>query len=77
MIFYAWQCTDGSKRLAENIALSEEVNGTPEGAGEYGGMDELQSESRGEDGEDEDDEDETEHPGEVSIGKKLWTFFTT
>ncbi|KAK1555010.1 hypothetical protein Q3G72_020403 [Acer saccharum] len=74
--------TDGTKGLAENMALSEEVNGTPERAGEYGGVDEYESESRGGDavgfgGGDDEDEYESEHPGEVSIGKKLWTFFTT
>lgn len=65
--------------------MSEEVNGTPEGAGEYGDGDEYRSESRGDDAaegdigerDDEDDDEESEHPGEVSIGKKLWTFFTT
>lgn len=54
------------------------MNGTPEGAGDY---EDYRSESHREDAgiiEDEDaDDEESEHPGEVSIGKKLWTFFTT
>lgn len=63
-------------------ALSEEVNGTPEGVGKYADRDEYQSESHGEDGShvedgDEDDEEESQHPGEVSVGKRIWTFFTT
>ncbi|KAK8569096.1 hypothetical protein V6N13_106974 [Hibiscus sabdariffa] len=64
-----------------NMALSEEVNGTPEGDGEYGDGDDYKSESHSEELKDEDEndeeDDETEHPGEVSIGKKLWTFLTT
>lgn len=63
-----------SKNSIDIVSLSEEVNGTPEIAGKYGDRDEYKSESCEEDG---DDEEESEHPGEVSIGKKLWTFFTT
>ncbi|CBI33677.3 unnamed protein product, partial [Vitis vinifera] len=52
---------DVTKELVENMALSEEVNETPdEGPMEYN-----------------DEDEEYEHPGEVSIGKKLWTFLTT
>ncbi|KAF2600544.1 hypothetical protein F2Q68_00010298 [Brassica cretica] len=52
------------KRTGESAAASEDdvVNRTPER--EY-------------DGEEEEDESDTEHPGNVSIGKKLWTFLTT
>ncbi|KAL0877428.1 hypothetical protein Bca101_027133 [Brassica carinata] len=54
------------KRIGESGAMSEEdVNKTPQKAdsgNEYGG---------------EEDESESEHPGEVSISKKLWTFLTT
>ncbi|KAG6659041.1 protein CROWDED NUCLEI 1-like [Carya illinoinensis] len=75
---------DTTKNLVENTAVSEEVNETPVGAGEYSDGDEYRSESHGEDaaGVDsvdvgDDYEDEPENPGEASIGKKLWTFFTT
>ncbi|XP_041004226.1 protein CROWDED NUCLEI 1-like [Juglans microcarpa x Juglans regia] len=75
---------DTTKNLAENAAVSEEVNETLEGVGEYCDGDEYRSESHGEDaaGVDsvdggDDYEEEPEHPGEVSMGKKLWTFFTT
>ncbi|KAL9427588.1 hypothetical protein AB3S75_029722 [Citrus x aurantiifolia] len=73
---------DASKQFVENMAMtmSEEVNGTPEGAGDYGDADEFRSESPGEDAsgfDGGDSDDECEHPGEASIGKKIWTFFTT
>nr|VDC87739.1 unnamed protein product [Brassica rapa] len=55
-----------SKRIGESGAMSEEdVNKTPQRAdsgNEYDG---------------EEDESESEHPGKVSISKKLWTFLTT
>ncbi|KAG6618008.1 hypothetical protein I3842_Q135600 [Carya illinoinensis] len=74
--------SDTTKNLFENTALSEEVNRTPEGAGKYGDGDEYRSESLGEDAPlvdivDVEVDDESEHPGEVSVGKRLWTFFTT
>ncbi|XP_022759223.1 protein CROWDED NUCLEI 1 isoform X2 [Durio zibethinus] len=77
-----------TKKLDVNTGLSEEVNGTTEVVGEYsdgndykgdlnseGLKDEVEVEVEGE-GED-DEEDDLEHPGEVSMGKKLWNFFTT
>lgn len=71
-----------TKTLDVNTALSEEVNGTPEEVGEYGDGNDYKSESPcvglKDEGEDEDDEeDDLEHPGEVSVGKKLWNFLTT
>lgn len=89
VMYFCGQCSnimdtldgDGSARkMDENAALSEEINGTQEGAGEYGIADENRSETPRDDNEDEDDdgdEEESMHPGEVSIGKKLWTFLTT
>ncbi|OMP04355.1 hypothetical protein COLO4_09721 [Corchorus olitorius] len=53
-----------------NVELSEEVNGSSENG------DEDQSGSTMNEDE-EDYGDETEQPGEVSIGKKIWTFFTS
>ncbi|XP_023551538.1 uncharacterized protein LOC111809328 [Cucurbita pepo subsp. pepo] len=64
-----------SKNSTDMVSLSEEVNGSPEIAGKYGDRGKYKSESCDED--DDDDEEESEHPGEASIGKKLWTFFTT
>lgn len=42
----------------------------------YNSEDEQDSTSHGDD-EDGDGDDDSEHPGEVSIGRKLWTFFTS
>ncbi|OIW05460.1 hypothetical protein TanjilG_12051 [Lupinus angustifolius] len=70
---------DMTRTVADNIALSEEVNGTADDVEEHDSG--YRTESHGDDAdgvrnEDEDDED-YQHPGEASIGKKLWTFFTT
>uniref|UniRef100_A0A2P2MH22 Putative nuclear matrix constituent protein 1-like protein n=1 Tax=Rhizophora mucronata TaxID=61149 RepID=A0A2P2MH22_RHIMU len=67
---------DTTRKLVEKAALSEELNGPIE----YAIAEQNASEShRDNDDEDDGDDDggESEHPGEVSIGKKLWTFFTT
>ncbi|KAI4352260.1 hypothetical protein L6164_006529 [Bauhinia variegata] len=70
---------DTTNNVANNMALSEEVNGKPDSPEDENDA-EYMSESRGEvaDGtDDQNDDEEYEHPGEVSIGKKLWNFLTT
>ncbi|CAJ1837539.1 unnamed protein product [Sphenostylis stenocarpa] len=68
---------DTTGTLANNINLSEEVNGTADDAEENDA--EYRSESHGEDagGVDNEDDEDYLQPGEASIGKKLWNFFTT
>lgn len=63
-------------KSTENVALSEEVNGTPE----YNDEGEQDSTFRNDD-EEEDDEDDGDvddyNPGEASVPKRLWKFFTS
>lgn len=69
---------NGTKEIVEDLALSEEVNGTPDKGDKHDNRSEslgVNAVTRDEDG--DDDECEDEHPGEVSIGKKLWNFLTT
>ncbi|XP_058767473.1 nuclear matrix constituent protein 1 [Vicia villosa] len=67
-----------TRTIASNMALSEEVNGTADDAEDHDA--EYRSVSHGvdddEENENENDED-YQHPGETSVGKKLWKFFTT
>lgn len=59
-------------KSVRSVDLSEEVNGTAEN------VDEDQSGSIIHEDEDDDDyDDEIDHPGEVSIGKKIWTFLSS
>ncbi|CAN1810091.1 Nuclear matrix constituent protein 1 [Linum perenne] len=53
------------------VELSEEVNGKTEHMKEEDGST-IQEED-----EDDNDNEESERPGEATIGKKIWTFFTT
>ncbi|TQD74391.1 hypothetical protein C1H46_040103 [Malus baccata] len=72
---------DAVKNQEENPVASEEVNGSTAGGQEYVDGDEYRSESREatpiEEDDDDDEEESSEHPGQASIGKKLWTFLTT
>ena len=79
---------DGENEVAnkrvEDMALSEEVNGTPQQNKEHHNDDQelgtpaaAQEEEDNDDDADSEDEEEVEHPGEVSIGRKLWTFIST
>nr|KYP35721.1 Putative nuclear matrix constituent protein 1-like protein [Cajanus cajan] len=68
---------DTAGTFGNNMAMSEEVNGTADDVEENDA--EYRSESHGGDaaGVDNEDDDEYQQPGEASIGKKLWNFFTT
>ncbi|KAK9071727.1 hypothetical protein SSX86_008156 [Deinandra increscens subsp. villosa] len=76
---------EAANKLPDDTALSEEVTGTPQQVRENHsddheiqtpGVQEQQEEDDDGDSEDE-SEEEMEHPGEVSIGRKLWTFIST
>lgn len=58
-------------QVTSDLGVSEEVNKTPERRKDVSNM-ENRSDSQ-----EEDDDDDVEHPGEVSMGRKLWTFLTT
>ncbi|KVH96317.1 hypothetical protein Ccrd_001598 [Cynara cardunculus var. scolymus] len=64
----------GDAILEENIEMSDDVNGTNEYSGDGGG--DGDDDGGGDDNDDGDNASE-QHPGEISIGKKLWTFFST
>jgi len=60
------------KKTIARTVLSEEVNGTPDRNGSQ-----VEHSVGDDDDGDEEEDEEVEHPGEASIGKKLWKFLTT
>lgn len=60
-------------KLVETTELCVEVNGTESSGGNSTGGE--SDDSTG--GESDDNYDDEEHPGQASIGKKIWTFFST
>ncbi|CAL1408335.1 unnamed protein product [Linum trigynum] len=67
-------------KSVEIVELSEEVNGMVESRneeGENGSTIHEEAEEEEEEEDDFDNEESSEHPGEASVGKKIWTFFTT
>lgn len=73
-------CNAGGTTEIETVDFSENLNGTPEFNGED---DEHGSTLQGDDGDDDDDgddnggDDDYKHPGETSMGRKIWNFLTT
>lgn len=89
-IYIFWQIKDAADKqdsnaetannMVDTAGFSEEVNETSEVPKDYeeGDQGYRTDEDHGMGDNDEVDEDEeAEHPGEVSIGKKIWTFITT
>lgn len=70
---------NGDEPKPAEVELSEEVNGTQEYRDEDGStIQEAEIDYDDEQDEDEDEaEEEEDHPGEISIGKKILKFFTT
>ncbi|KAL3526687.1 hypothetical protein ACH5RR_011343 [Cinchona calisaya] len=68
--------SDAANNVEGDVDTSEEVNGTPERVREDSDV-ENKGETLDEEDDEEEQEDEFDHPGEVSIGKKLWNFLTT
>ncbi|XP_050221041.1 nuclear matrix constituent protein 1 isoform X2 [Mercurialis annua] len=70
--------TDDQADALRSVEITELSEGVNDDTTDYGDVDENGSTINGEDEEDEDEEDdESKHSGEVSVGKKIWTFFTT
>lgn len=65
---------DTANNFEDDLDTNEDVNGIPKGVRE-----DSNAKKKGEPVEEEkdDEEDDFDHPGEVSIGKKLWKFLTT
>ncbi|KAI3970700.1 hypothetical protein MKX01_024347 [Papaver californicum] len=73
---------DDARRLVENMEMSitegTQIYCEHEEGDEYGSEVRGDDEDEGDDSETDDDDNESDlQPGEVSVGKKIWTFFTT
>ncbi|KAJ9540681.1 hypothetical protein OSB04_027187 [Centaurea solstitialis] len=72
---------EDENKYSDDIVMSEEVNGTPQQDRERHSDDQeietTPAAAAQEEEDDDDDSEDEEHPGEVSIGRKLWTFIST
>ncbi|GMH19031.1 hypothetical protein Nepgr_020872 [Nepenthes gracilis] len=72
--------TPTNNHIENNSLLSEEVNGTPDVQQEYSYKTPVRDDhDLGEEVKEDDDEDgqDPEHPGQMSIGRRVWNFLTT
>ncbi|KAL9685054.1 hypothetical protein QQ045_022500 [Rhodiola kirilowii] len=69
--------SEGKEDVVEITVLREEVNRSAAQSMQNAFGSETHRNSLADEGSSYEDEDLSEHPGEVSIGKKLWTFLTT
>ncbi|CAN4082802.1 unnamed protein product [Withania somnifera] len=66
-----------ANELVDDTGLSEQVNETPKRPSTDGVNGHEEGCDDSDDDVGDDDEDDIEHPGEVSVGKKIWNFITT
>lgn len=74
MQFTAAGAADGNANASVMVERAELIDEVNDDAGEF--YNEEENGGEAEEAEDDYDE-ELDHPGEVSISKKIWTFFTT
>ena len=68
---------NNSARLVENMESRQDPNGNPGDTPVYEDEVADKNGSISHEEDDNSDGDESERPGEVSMGRKLWNFFTT
>lgn len=68
---------NAAKSTEQMEITNEDIDGTPEYNDEDGNNSPLRDEGEEEDDDDDDEDDDDDNPGEASVPRKLWKFFTS